>query len=96
MSSRGFNSTFGGLPTTIFELMSQLAARHGSINLGQGFPDNELEGPASMKEAAYQCVGGMAGGIVDRMGIRFQGCILDVDSQSGGVQEPAEVQVAEG
>ncbi|KAL6766396.1 hypothetical protein ACKKBG_A35870 [Auxenochlorella protothecoides x Auxenochlorella symbiontica] len=54
MSSRGFNSTFGGLPTTIFELMSQLAARHGSINLGQGFPDNELEGPASMKEAAYQ------------------------------------------
>lgn len=49
-----FNSTFGALPTTIFELMSQLAMQHGSINLGQGFPDKELEGPASMKEAAYR------------------------------------------
>lgn len=54
MAHHGFNSTFGDLPVTIFEIMSQMAAKHGSINLGQGFPDNELEGPASMKETAYK------------------------------------------
>ena len=27
--------------TTIFTLMSALAARHGAVNLGQGFPDFE-------------------------------------------------------
>ena len=25
--------------TTIFTVMSQLAAQHGAVNLGQGFPD---------------------------------------------------------
>ena len=25
--------------TTIFTVMSQLAAEHGAVNLGQGFPD---------------------------------------------------------
>ena len=25
--------------TTIFTVMSQLAAKHGAVNLGQGFPD---------------------------------------------------------
>jgi methionine transaminase len=28
--------------TTIFTVMSQLAARHGAVNLGQGFPDFEV------------------------------------------------------
>ncbi len=36
--------------TTIFTLMSALAAQHGAINLGQGFPDRE--GPADLIEAA--------------------------------------------
>jgi len=36
--------------TTIFTLMSALAARHGAINLGQGFPDQD--GPADLIEAA--------------------------------------------
>ena len=36
--------------TTIFAEVSQLAARHDAINLGQGFPDSD--GPASMIEAA--------------------------------------------
>ena len=44
-----YNETFSSLPTTVFESMSLLAAEHKSINLGQGFPDKELEGPASMK-----------------------------------------------
>ncbi len=33
------NPLFTGLPTTIFEVMSRLAADTGAINLGQGFPD---------------------------------------------------------
>ena len=36
--------------TTIFSVMSALAARHGAINLGQGFPDTE--GPADIVRAA--------------------------------------------
>lgn len=32
-------SKLPGVGTTIFTRMSQLAARHGAINLGQGFPD---------------------------------------------------------
>jgi N-succinyldiaminopimelate aminotransferase len=38
------------VPPTIFTTMSALAARTGSINLGQGFPDTD--GPPSMIEAA--------------------------------------------
>ena len=30
--------------TTIFTVMSQLAAEHGAVNLGQGFPDFSVEG----------------------------------------------------
>ena len=29
--------------TTIFTVMSQLAARHGAVNLGQGFPDFDCD-----------------------------------------------------
>ena len=36
--------------TTIFTVMSALAMRHGSINLGQGFPD--ADGPADVLRAA--------------------------------------------
>ena len=28
--------------TTIFTVMSQLAAEHGAVNLGQGFPDFDV------------------------------------------------------
>jgi methionine aminotransferase len=35
--------------TTIFTVMSQLAARHGAVNLGQGFPD--FDGPPLLREA---------------------------------------------
>ena len=40
--------------TTIFAEMSALAAAHGAINLGQGFPD--FEGPESIKEAAIDAL----------------------------------------
>src|ERR1700686_3186365 len=44
------NPVFSGLPTTIFTVMSSLAAEHGAINLGQGFPDED--GPLSIRESA--------------------------------------------
>ena len=33
------NPLFANLPTTVFTRMSTLAAEHGAVNLGQGFPD---------------------------------------------------------
>jgi aspartate/methionine/tyrosine aminotransferase len=44
------NTLLSALGTTIFTTMSALAARHGAINLGQGFPDTE--GPADIVQAA--------------------------------------------
>jgi N-succinyldiaminopimelate aminotransferase len=40
--------------TTIFAEMSGLAAEHGAINLGQGFPDTD--GPAPILEAARRAI----------------------------------------
>jgi N-succinyldiaminopimelate aminotransferase len=47
---RGANSYLGSIGTTIFTVMSALAVEHGSINLGQGFPDTE--GPEEVVRAA--------------------------------------------
>jgi len=44
------NTLLSGIGTTIFTVMSALAVEHGSINLGQGFPDTE--GPADVVRAA--------------------------------------------
>ena len=44
----------GGLRPTIFAEMSALAVSTGSINLGQGFPDED--GPAEVLEAARQAI----------------------------------------
>lgn len=41
--------------TTIFSVISQLAARHGAINLGQGFPDFDV--PAALVEALIHAAG---------------------------------------
>ncbi len=43
-----------GVGSTIFAEMSALAVRTGSVNLGQGFPDES--GPASVVEAAYDAM----------------------------------------
>ncbi|MFT4011028.1 MAG: pyridoxal phosphate-dependent aminotransferase [Nocardioidaceae bacterium] len=43
-----------GLPPTIFATMSALATRTGSINLGQGFPDED--GPAAVLEVAREAL----------------------------------------
>ncbi|PKQ06626.1 MAG: aminotransferase [Alphaproteobacteria bacterium HGW-Alphaproteobacteria-11] len=48
------NSVFSSLGTTIFTTMSALAAEHGAINLGQGFPDDE--GPDDVRAAAAKAI----------------------------------------
>jgi aspartate/methionine/tyrosine aminotransferase len=47
-------SVFADLGTTIFTHMSALAAEHGAINLGQGFPDED--GPLAIREAAARAL----------------------------------------
>lgn len=44
------NSIYASLGTTVFEVMSRLAAERGAVNLGQGFP--EEDGPRDILEAA--------------------------------------------
>jgi aspartate/methionine/tyrosine aminotransferase len=44
------NTQLSSIGTTIFTVMSALAAQHGSINLGQGFPDTD--GPDDVLQAA--------------------------------------------
>ena len=51
------NQVMDGLGTTVFEVMSRLAIEHGSINLGQGFPDED--GPEDVRRAAADAL--MAG-----------------------------------
>jgi methionine transaminase len=41
--------------TTIFTVMSQLAAEHKAVNLGQGFPD--FDGPERLRQALMRAVG---------------------------------------
>ena len=44
------NSLLSSFGTTVFEVMSRLAIEHGSINLGQGFPDDS--GPDAVLQQA--------------------------------------------
>jgi aspartate/methionine/tyrosine aminotransferase len=48
------NPIFAQLPTTIFEVMSQLARETGAVNLGQGFPDDP--GPEDVRRKAAEAV----------------------------------------
>ena len=46
------NSILSGSSTTVFEVMTRLAVEHQTINLGQGFPDED--GPDSIKAMVTQ------------------------------------------
>jgi N-succinyldiaminopimelate aminotransferase len=48
------NPLLAGLPPTIFDVMSGLAAERGAINLGQGFPEDD--GPIDVREAAARAI----------------------------------------
>ena len=49
-----FASKLPAVGTTIFSVMSELAARHNAVNLGQGFPD--FEPPLRLREALARAV----------------------------------------
>lgn len=49
-----FNPAFANLPTTIFTVMSALAAEHDAVNLGQGFPDED--GPEAVRARAAKAL----------------------------------------
>ncbi|MDR2872597.1 MAG: pyridoxal phosphate-dependent aminotransferase [Xanthomonadaceae bacterium] len=49
-----FDTKLPNVGTTIFTLMSQLAAEHGAINLGQGFPDFDV--PVRLVDELNQAV----------------------------------------
>ncbi len=53
--------------STIFTEMSLLAAKHGAINLGQGFPN--FDGPDFVKEAAIEAIRAGAGQYARMFGI---------------------------
>jgi aspartate/methionine/tyrosine aminotransferase len=48
------NALLSATGTTVFTVMSALAVQHGSINLGQGFPD--YEGPEDVVKAAAEAL----------------------------------------
>src|SRR3954470_5793795 len=47
------NAIFSALGTTVFTVMSQLAAEHKAINLGQGYPDGNGPDDVRAKAAEY-------------------------------------------
>ena len=51
---KSHNTLLASTGTTIFTVMSALAAEHGAINLGQGFPDEE--GPEVVVRAAAEAL----------------------------------------
>lgn len=54
LSVRSLNPVFANRPMTVFAVMSALAGKHGAVNLGQGFPDED--GPAELVEAAVRAL----------------------------------------
>ncbi len=61
------NDILSGYGTTVFEVMSRLAVEYGTINLGQGFPDEE--GPESMKRVADEATRNFSNQYPPMMGI---------------------------
>ena len=59
MSESRLVRRMAGHTTTIFGEMSALAARTGSVNLGQGFPDTD--GPELLKRSAIRAIESGAG-----------------------------------
>jgi aspartate/methionine/tyrosine aminotransferase len=85
------NPLFTGLPETIFDVMSRLAAQHGAVNLGQGFPD--APGPEDVRAEAARALmedsnqyppmrglPGLRAAVAEHYG-RFHGVRLDPETE---------------
>ncbi|MBB3930674.1 aspartate/methionine/tyrosine aminotransferase [Kaistia hirudinis] len=78
------NPVYTGLPTTIFEVMSRLAIEHGSINLGQGFPD--VDGPEDLRRLAADALVAGPNQYPPMMGLpELRAAVADVDRRFYGL-----------
>ena len=78
--------------TTIFTVMSQLAAEHGAINLGQGFPDFDV--PARLADALARALRDGHNQYAPMMGIpALRRAIADKTARCHGWRPDADAEV---
>jgi len=93
-AGNGILSEYG---TTIFEVMSRLAIEHGTINLGQGFPDQD--GPEDVREMAAKSVVDGPNQYPPMLGVpELRQAVADHDSRFYGIDVDwqSEVMVTSG
>jgi len=91
------NSILSAYGVTVFDRMSALAAEHGAINLGQGFPDED--GPSEILEKAAEALLQGPNQYPPLMGIaELRRAIADHDRRFYGIEADwnAEVMVTSG
>jgi len=82
-----------GIPPTIFAEMSALAVRTGSVNLGQGFPDED--GPAEVIAAAVAALEGGANQYAPGIGVpALRRAVADHQRRHYGIELDPDRQVA--
>ena len=91
------NPVYAQLGTTVFEVMSRLAAEHDAVNLGQGFPDDP--GPADVRAKAAEAVVGGWNQYPPMMGLpELRRAVADHDRRFYGLDADwrSEVMVTSG
>jgi N-succinyldiaminopimelate aminotransferase len=82
-----------GIPPTIFAEMSALAVRTGSVNLGQGFPDED--GPPEVVAAAVRAMQGGANQYAPGIGVpALRRAIAEHQHRHYGLELDPDTQVA--
>jgi N-succinyldiaminopimelate aminotransferase len=82
-----------GIPPTIFAEMSALAVRTGSVNLGQGFPDED--GPAEVLAAAVHAVTHGANQYAPGIGLPvLRAAVAEHQRRHYGIELDPDTQVA--
>ena len=86
------NTLLSAAGTTVFTVMSALAARHNSINLGQGFPDTE--GPADVVQAAADFLGDNRNQYPPLTGVpELRRAVADANRRFYGIEADPDTQV---
>lgn len=86
-------SRLHGIPPTIFAEMSALAVRTGSVNLGQGFPDED--GPAEVLAAAVGALEGGANQYAPGIGVpALRAAVAAHQAQRYGIELDPDSEVA--
>ncbi|MFB9311590.1 pyridoxal phosphate-dependent aminotransferase [Nocardioides plantarum] len=86
-------SRLHGIPPTVFAEMSALALRTGSVNLGQGFPDED--GPSEVVAAAVAALEGGANQYAPGIGVpALRRAVADHQRRHYGLELDPDTQVA--